>query len=320
MQDLFRRLPEIQSITVHLLEQDEDGGGQEVLACLTGFISQFSRFVKAIWLSDDPVGENDSRARYGDIFETLAGLSELRYLSISCEIDNIELLPLSVEVLEIQGNDKYIRYCVGALLKAKRPKSLRELSLDFSEHEKETPALPLPVSLVERGTALFSLERLFIKPGLARMTSSTYTNFCASMSKLMIDSLDMFVDYGFTINFPFPGCQNLRHLVLHFPFSWTPQTDETRLTGLAKRRYSSERESDLLQLIRSMPRLASLVVTNLSPSPMFISASIRYAASQLHSSGTEFPIPLLFAATARLCEERGIAFTCKVISYTTNSR
>lgn len=150
LQDLFRRLPEIPSITVHLLEQDENGGGQEVLEGLTGFISQFSRSVKAIWLSEYPVEKPSGSARYKHIIENLAGLSELRYLSISYEIDNIETLPSPIEVLEIEGNDKYIRYCVGALLKAKRPKSLRELSLDFSKHEKGTPALSLPVLREER--------------------------------------------------------------------------------------------------------------------------------------------------------------------------
>lgn len=255
LQDLFRRLPNVHSISVHLMDPDENGVDQEAFTGLTGFISRFCRSVKAIWLSDDAVEENDSSARYGHIFKKWTVLSKLRYLSISCEIDDVIALPPSIEVLEIQGNDKYIRYCVRALLKAKRPKSLRELSLEFSKHVKGIRTF----KQFEGGAALINLEKLFIKPFEPECRNGTllYTNIYASLAQSMLHSLDWFVDYNFTLEFLLPGCPSLRHLTLHFPFSWTLRTDETSRSHTKQQKYivTSQKESKLLRLIQSVSRL-----------------------------------------------------------------
>lgn len=130
----------------------------------------------------------------------------------------------------------------------------------------------------------------------------------------MLDSLDIFVGEEFTINFPVPVCPNLRHLALHVPFLWTPRTDESSQTHAEIQRCTSEKESDLLQLIRSMTRIESLALIELTAYATFKFTSIGYAAHLIRSNGTKVPVPPIFAATAQLCEERSIVLTCKVVS------
>lgn len=316
LNDLFRRIPEVQYISVHLLGQTADEEGQEVLAHLTGAIGRFSRSVRAIWLSEYPVERNLSGSgngvRYKNLLANLPELTELRYLSISCEVDDFGMLPLSIKVLELNGNDTYLSHCIKMLLEDKSRVLLRELSLDFSLFEKNS-AIGASFPRIRVGTTLASLKNLYIDFDWHTFEnrSELYDNICASLTNGCpnLESLDVFVDPEFTINFPAPLC--LKKLTVHFRFPLTSRGDPRQARNLE---LISSKETTISRFIQSLSNLEYLILTSIKANYSFSTASIRYMARRIHSLGTEIAIPPVFAATARVCGERGIIVTCKEFS------
>lgn len=171
---------------MHGQTADEDGQEAEVLrvADLTGAIGRFSRSVRAIRLSESPVERNLSGCghgvRYKNLLANLAELTELRYLSISCEVDGFGMLPLSMKVLELKGNNTYLSYCIRMLPEDKSRVSLRELSLNFSLFEKNS-AIGTILPRIRVGTTLASFKNLYIDFSWHTFgnRSELYDNICA---------------------------------------------------------------------------------------------------------------------------------------------